>query len=236
MHVLVTRPQPDASHTAARLTAMGHAALVQPLLAITFTLPPGGLPAPAAILVTSQNALRALEQWPEAASWRGVSLFAAGPATARAAEAQGFRNVRRGVGDAGALAEIVRSQLPRGAGPILYPAARDRAGALEGRLTAAGYDVRVIEAYRADAATAFDPPVRAAFEVGWTDGVLLYSRRTALAFHDLAVAEGLTARMAGICFYVISEQVAEVVRPLGGTVQIAERPDEDTLLALIPPA
>jgi uroporphyrinogen-III synthase len=236
MHLLVTRPEPDASRTAARLTAMGHATLVQPLLAITFTPPAEDLPAPAAILITSQNALRAVERWPGVANWRGAPLFAAGPATARAAEAQGFRNVRRGAGDAGALAEVVRSELPRGAGPILYPAARDRAGALAGGLTAAGYDVRVIEAYRADAATAFDPPVRAAFEVGWTDGVLLYSRRTALAFHDLAVAEGLTPRMAGISFYAISDQVAEVVRPLGGTVRIAERPDEDTLLALIPPA
>ncbi|MCR4283071.1 MAG: uroporphyrinogen-III synthase, partial [Bauldia sp.] len=113
MRLLVTRPEPDAGETAAKLRAIGHDVLVQPLLSIVFAEPPADVPTPGAILITSQNGARSLARWPQIAAWRAVPVFAAGPATARAASALGFGDVRFGARDAGSLAEVVLRSLPR---------------------------------------------------------------------------------------------------------------------------
>jgi uroporphyrinogen-III synthase len=229
MRLLVTRPEPDATRTAERLKAMGHDVLVQPLLSVTFSPVPSNVPEPGGLIVTSQNGLRALASWPQTAGWRGLPLFVAGPATGRAAEMLGFTDVRGGASDAGSLAEVVIDARPRG--PLIYAAARDRAGALGGGLAAAGYDVRIVEAYQADPVAALDSRVRDALATGALDGVLLYSRRTAMAFRDLAGATGI--RLAGLTIFAISAQVAEVLPDL--PTRIAAHPDEDALMALIPP-
>ena len=233
MRLLITRPEPDASRTAARLRELGHEVLVQPLLTVSFNDPPANLPNPGAILVTSQNAVRALARWPQVTAWRDVPIFAAGPATGRAALALGFTDVRTGAGDAGSLADVVISTLPKAAGPLIYPAARDRVGTLSARLIARGYDVRTVEAYRADPVERLDREVRDALAAGTVDGVLLYSRRTAEALVDLATAAGIADSLGGPAYYVISENVAAIVGGLGTPVHIAQNPDEDSLLALV---
>lgn len=234
MRLLVTRPEPDAARTAAKLSALGHEVLVQPLLTIAFTSPPDDVPTPGGILVTSQNAVRALERWPQSRDWRDVPVFPAGPATARSLAAAGFRDVRTGARDAGSLADVVLGTFPPNQGPLLYPAARDRAGALAGGLMARGYDVRAIEAYRADPVAALNREVRDALERRAVDGVLLYSARTARVLMGLAEREGISGALEAPVFFVISRHVAEVVGARGAGVRIAERPDEDSLLALIP--
>lgn len=236
MRVLVTRPQPDADRTAVRLAALGHEALVQPLLTIAFNPPPADVERPGAILITSQNAVRALTKWPQMRDWQAVPVFAAGPATARALADAGFKDVRTGARDSGSLADVVIKTYPKNAGPLLYPAARDRAGALAGGLSAQGYDVRAVEAYRADPVTRFDPDVRDALVRGEIGGVLLYSGRTAKTLKAVAAAEGISDSLAQPEYFVISRHVAEIVADLGARMHVTERPDEDSLLALIPAA
>jgi uroporphyrinogen-III synthase len=235
MRLLVTRPEPDAVRTAARLREAGHEVMVQPMLTIVLSPPPMDMPVPAAVLITSQNALRAIINWPTASGWRNVPLFAGGSATAQVAEKLGFRDVRRGAEDVVSLANIVAMQLPPTVGPLVYPAARDRAGALSEALTGLGYEVHVFEAYRAEAASDFDPAVRNALASGSIDGVLLYSRRTAEAFGDLAVAAGLTRQLGEIKSYVLSQQVGDALAGAGVRPIVAPKPDEDSLLGLIPP-
>jgi uroporphyrinogen-III synthase len=235
MRFLVTRPEPDAAETAARLAAMGHDVLVQPLLRVAFADPPSDLPRPAAILITSRNAVRALARWPRIAAWRDVPVFAAGPATRRGASALGFRDVRGGAQDAGSLAEVVLRDLRQESGPLLYPAARDRTGALAGGLTARGYDVRLVEAYRAEPVADLEPAIRDALAEGTLDGVLLFSRRTAETFVAAARTSGFAAaKLARPAYYVISPHVAEALEGVAERVVVAVRPDEDSLLALIP--
>lgn len=236
MRLLVTRPQPDADRTAARLAALGHEALVQPLLTITFNPPPADVERPGAILVTSQNAVRALTKWPQMRDWQAVPVFAAGPATAWALADAGFKDVRTGARDSGSLADIVIETYPKDAGPLLYPAARDRAGALAGGLFAQGCDVRTVEAYSADPVTRFDPDVRDALVRGEIGGVLLYSGRTAKTLKAVAAAEDISDSLAQSEYFVISRHVAEIVAELGARVHVAERPNEGSLLALIPAA
>ena len=234
MRLLITRPEPDASTTAERLRALGHETMVQPLLTIAFATPPTDFPTPSAILITSQNAVRALGAWPQTQGWLRVPVFAAGPATARAIAALGFVDIRGGTRDSASLEDRVLEDLPPGGGPLIYPAARDRAGALAENLTGRGYDVRLVEAYQATPAARFDEEIRAAIASGQLDGVLLYSRRTATTFRDLVEAAGLIDKVASISFYVISQQIAEVLAGIPARFHVANYPDEDSLLRLIP--
>lgn len=234
MRLLVTRPEPDAERTAADLTVAGHEVLTAPLLSVSFLPPPERPAKPAAIILTSQNGVRALARWPGIDGWRQVPVFVAGPATARATTALGFSDVRTGEGDAAHLADTLKADFPREAGTVLYPAARDRMRSLERALTEAGYQLDVVEAYRAEAAVSLPATVQTALAEGALDAVLLYSRRSASIFRGLAGAAGLSETLASPAYFVISTQVVDALGGIGATIYVAERPDEDSLMALIP--
>jgi uroporphyrinogen-III synthase len=233
VRLLVTRPEPDAIETAARLAAMGHEVLLQPMLRVVFNEPPVGLPVPVALIATSRNGVRALADWPSAAGWRGMPLFVTGEGSARTARDLGFTDIRSGGADAAALAGRVLDDLGRGAGPIVYAAARDRTGALAGGLLVAGHDVRTVEAYRAEPVTTLDSGVEAALRAGRIDGILFFSERTATAFVAAAAAGGLVATLAGVVCYALSERVAGPLRGVSSRVRVADRPDFDGIAALL---
>jgi uroporphyrinogen-III synthase len=233
MLLLVTRPLPDAEDTARRLRGLGHAVLVQPFLRIVFAPPPRDLAEPAALIVTSRNALRAVQAWPQAVRWRSRPVFVVGKATAREAAALGFTDVRVGGGDAAVLAETVRDDLAPEAGPLIYPAARQRTGGLSEALEADGYEVVAVETYRAEAVTQLDEPVRRALFEQRLDGVLLYSRRTAEAFRTAVANAGLRESLADLTCYVLSPDVGEALAGTGAEISAPERPEEDLLLVLI---
>ena len=233
MRLLVTRPEPDAGESAARLAAMGHEGSVQPMRRVVFAPPPEDVPEPTALIATSRNGVRALATWPIAGAWRKRPLFVTGEGTARTAAEAGFTDVRSGDADAAALANRIVRDVLKGDGPILYAAARDRTGALAGGLNAAGYDVRTVEAYRAEPVPDLDPGVAAALRAGWIDGILFFSRRTAEAFVAAAKAAGLVPPLASAPCFALSERIAEPLRALSSSVKVAGRPDFDGILALI---
>ena len=233
MRLLVTRPEPDAGETAARLAAIGHDVMLQPMLRVVYSDPPEALPEPAALIATSRNGVRALAAWPVAVAWRGKPLFVTGEGSAQTAAAAGFTDVRSGGADAAALANRIVRDLLKGRGPVIYAAARDRTGALAGGLIAAGHDLRVVEAYRAEPAAALDSGVAAALRTGQIDGVLFFSRRTAEAFGAAVETAGLAPALAAIPCYALSERIGEPLRALSTVVKVAERPDFDGILALI---
>lgn len=237
MRLLVTRPEPEAEETARILRAAGHDVLVDPLLHIHFAEPPAELPAPGAVLLTSRNGVRALLRWPASRGWRDRPVFTVGGATAAAAREAGFSDVASAEGDVGDLTALILGADRPDIGPIVYPAARDRAGDLPAALAARGYDLRVIEAYRAEPTAAFRPPVHDALANGTVDGALFFSRRTAEAFVRRVDAEALADRLAGLRCYALSAAVALPLGALAGvSVAVAPRPDQDSLLTLLPPA
>jgi len=215
---------------------MGHAVMVQPMLRIVFAPPPEDIAEPAALIATSRNGVRALSAWPAAVKWREAPLFVTGEGTARTAADTGFTDVRPGGADAAALADRILRDVAKDAGSLLYAAARDRTGAPAGGLIAAGYDVRTVEAYRAEWVTELDPTVAEAFRAGSIDGILFFSRRTAEAFVAALVAAGLVESLRGVACYALSERVAEPLRAVGGDIRVAAHPDFDGLSALISPA
>jgi uroporphyrinogen-III synthase len=233
MRLLVTRPEPDAAATAARLSAMGHRVMVRPMLEVAFNPPPDGL-RPGSLVLTSRNGVRALLRWPDAAAWRGLPAFAVGAETGALLREAGFGDVRIAGGDAEALIALIETHPAAALGTILHPAPRDRAADLDGRLAARGYRVERVEAYRAESAARLGGELVDALHSGELDGALFFSARTAAAFARLVAEAGLGNRVRSLAVYALSERTAQPLRTIAGKVHVAGRPDLESLLALLP--
>ena len=234
LRLIVTRPEPEATRTAEWLSGAGHLPLLQPMLHIVFAAPPVVEGEPAALVATSRNGVRALAAWPFAARWRGKPLFVTGEGTAAEAALAGFTDIRAGSGDAVSLVAVITGDMPPGSGTFLHAAGRDRTPALAEGLRGAGYNLHVVEAYRAEAVAALDPAVADALRSGRADGVVLFSRRTAAAFVDAVRAAGLELALAGLTGFAISAHAAEPLRPFTRHIRVAPHPDFNGMAAIIP--
>lgn len=218
--VWVTRAEPGAARTADRLTALGFTPLVVPLLTLA-PLPDAldAAPEPDAVValaLTSPNGVEAFA--PLIPRFRNHPVFAVGDATAEAAHAAGFANVRSASGDIHALARLIAAEAPPG--PLLAPGAREPAGDLPALLP--DRPVQRLPVY-----TAFEThtPAPETF-----DAVMLHSPRAARALAadlPLAAASGRVA----IC---ISEAAAAPLRPFDfAEIRIADAPDEPAMLSAL---
>ena len=234
MRLLVTRPEPDATATAAALRAQGHEVIVDPMLRIVpveASIPDAPYQA---VISTSANGVRALAARPGAAALRRLPFLAVGEATAAAARETGFDRVLVGKGNAQALGGLAAETLHPAQGPILYAAARDRAGRLDGALEAGGFAVTTLVLYAAEPALRLSEDAEAALREGRLDGVLFYSRRTAESFADCVRRANLEETLRGLAAFAISEAAAAPLRPFGfGRIAVAERPDGESLAALV---
>lgn len=233
MRVLVIRPEPDATRTANRLDAAGHAALVAPVLATEFLDP--ALPDDAALIVlTSGNAVRALARRPDLGRLTDLATVAVGAATAAAAREVGFTSVVSAEGQAADVAATVAGLGLKPDTKVLYPAATERADALDERLAALGLDVAMVEVYRTLQVEAWPVETVAALVAGAVDVVQVMSRRSGLALQALIKRHGLQAAARGMACHAISaEAVTPDLAASFASVTIAGRPSLDGLLALL---
>jgi uroporphyrinogen-III synthase len=235
MLVLVTRPQPDAARTAARVTGLGHEVVVDPLLSISpitvSQIPQGPF---AALAATSANAARAAAANVKLDFARSIPIFTVGNQTAEAARAAGFKKVISADGDAGALARLVKSRLDAGS-RVLHLAGEDRAQELSTLLTSSGIAVEVLVLYRAELSETFAPATVVALSQNRVDAVLHFSLRTAASFAFLVERHGLrefARRPRHLC---LSRNVAQGLATLGVGFECAIEPTEAELLALLGP-
>lgn len=230
--MLVTRPEPDASETAARLAALEIEPVLAPLLEflpLTVRLPPpGGF---AAMAVTSANALRALDRLGMTAGYRHLPVFSVGDRTAEAARQLGYASVTSAGGDFGALVELL-AHTGIG-GPILYPAPREPTADLARSLAPFGILVITAEVYAMALAPLLDPLILGALDHGEIAAALFYSRRTAA--HFVTLAEGRIGPRArrGLGVLCISEMVAEpLIDAHFVRVGLAEQSSERAMMGL----
>jgi len=230
IRALVTRPQPGAAQTAAALTARGVDALVEPMLTIEF-LPPDTLDLGEvqALLFTSANGARAFAA---ASPERRLPVLAAGDATARAARAAGFGQVRSAAGDAGALARLAARCCDPAAGALLHACGADVAGDLAGSLAGAGFAVRRAALYRARPAGTLSPALLEALRSGRLRLALFFSPRTAAVFARLAERNGVGGACRLVCACALSEAVAQALAGLvWREIRVARRPDREAMMA-----
>jgi uroporphyrinogen-III synthase len=221
VRILVTRPLPDGEAIARRLAAMGHQALLAPLLTVKFLEgPPLNLASVQAVLVTSANGVRALAR---RTSERGIAMYAVGPQTAEAAHQEGFLHVRNADGDALALAEAVSNSANPGAGTLLHAAGEDSGHALCEALAASGFTTSREILYRIEKASQLPAEAARALRKGEVDAAL---------FAECAARDDLsTERLAAIC---ISANTADSLKGMAfSEVRIAAAPNQDALLACL---
>jgi uroporphyrinogen-III synthase len=233
VRLLLTRPEPDAQRTAAALRALGHDAIIAPLVRIAAASDsPLGSGPWAAILITSANAAHVVATHSAVTQLHPLPVFAVGQRSAQAMAAAGFADVTCADGDARDLAHLVATRMKPGT-PLLYLAGEDRSGDLAGDLSARGFAVQTAIIYRAVAAASL-PGVAADALTSGLDGVLHFSRRSAQAYVDAARATDMLAAALRPVHYCLSAQVAEPLAAAGAAdIRIAPRPAEAALIALI---
>jgi uroporphyrinogen-III synthase len=238
VRVLITRPRAAATVLATRLAALGHEALLEPLL--TITAEPDAqvrlataLQGAQAVLFTSTNGVAGFAAVSER---RDLRAFAVGDGTAAAARHAGFAEAESADADVEALATLVAAKLDPSAGALVHAAGRALAGDLAGRLARAGFTVRQVPLYHALPADALSGPTVDAFGAGEIDAALFFSPRTAATFVRLARAaqiERSCARSAGIA---LSPAVAIELEGLPWRrIVVAEAPTEAAMLKALDP-
>lgn len=243
MRLLVTRPEADAGKLMAALAESGHEAVLAPLMEIDFhdsaELPAGDWQA---ILITSANGARALAARSEAMAMKAVPLFTVGHASAEAARAAGFADVRSADGDVEALADLVCAELVPDGGPLLHIAGSVTAGDLQAMLGVKGFEVARAVLYEARPVRFLPDVAHAALEARDVDGVLLYSPRTARLFMSRVHEAGLDGTLAGLEAFCLSGAVAAALASAAGSksgpdlfrrVHVAEKPEQAALIELV---
>jgi uroporphyrinogen-III synthase len=229
MRVLVTRPLHDAQRTAERLAALGHEAVIDPVLVIEPVAfdPPSGADA---VTVTSANVFHAAPR-PLLAPFLARPLFAVGPHSAAAAAAYGFRDTLAAGGDAHSLARLLIDRLSFGA-RVLYLAGTERAHDLAALVRGAGIEIEMRAVYRAVPAERLQQTTLALLKAGGIDAVLHYSARSAGTFLRLVDEAGLREAAGRARHICISNAVAEPLGRAGLATEAPLRPSEDALFAL----
>jgi uroporphyrinogen-III synthase len=234
MLVLLTRAMEEAMRTAAKLTAMGHHAILSPVLemAPTGASWPNGVVD--GVLATSAQAFELFSDspdWPAPEARRLLPLFVVGARTKEAARERGFEGPAMIASDAKTLAISLSASLAPSS-RLIYLAGRDRKPDLETELAAAAQLVEAIEVYAAQAAETIDEEAAVLIEAGQIGAVLHFSRRSAEILLGLANEAGLD--VAGLTHIAISPDAAQPLREAGANaVHIAQHPNEAAMLALV---
>ena len=206
--LLVLRPEPGATATAARARAMG----LTPIVSSLFRIVPLDWEMPDracdGILLTSANAARTLDDRVD----RTAPVYAVGAATAETAREAGFTTVTTGRGD---VAQVMKRAAADGVQSLLHLTGADRTG-----FDPEGIRVEVRAIY---AAEPIEPGP--AFAEALQEGAvaLLHSARAARRFRELA---GTGHRIAAI-----SAAVRAAAGPGWERADAADRPTDEALLA-----
>ncbi|CAN5205001.1 uroporphyrinogen-III synthase [soil metagenome] len=207
--VLILRPEPGASATAARALAMGLTVVVRPLFetrAMAWTAPPAaGFDA---LLLTSANAVRL--GGADLSAYRHLPVFAVGEASAEAARQAGFATVIAGQSDAAATIAAAEAA---GCRKMLHLAGRDRID-----LGDTPFRVETIVVYASDLVVAPQTPENTV--------ALLHSVRAARRFAEVTEHKSRTA------IVTISRKVADAAGPGWQSVTTADEPQDAAMLAL----
>ncbi len=214
--VWITRAQPGADRTAQRLSSLGFAPVIAPLLAIRSLDVAPDLTGIEALAFTSRNGV---QTFAAVSADRSRPVLAVGDATAASAREAGFIDVRSANGDIHALATLIRAE-SRGRS-ILHPGAVEPAGDLSA-LVGEAARVTALAIYEA-LETDVDAPQ------AW-DTVLIHSPRAARTLAATVAADTARDRLA----VAISQAAAGPLNALPfAEIRIAEAPTETSLLAAL---
>jgi uroporphyrinogen-III synthase len=218
--VWVTRAQPGADATAQRLRALGFEPVVAPVLAARPIK--GAVIDLAGVDALAFTSAAGVAAFAELSGVRNLRVFAIGDATAEAARAIGFGDVRSAGADAAALADLIAAATPR---PrlVLNPTAAEPAAGLAALLNARGVQARSTPVYETRGTDLAAAPAD-------LDGVLIHSAKAAAAAARLLARTDVSA----VAAYAISSAAAAPLAALAfRRLAAAAAPTEAALLSLL---
>lgn len=232
MRIVLTRQQDGSERSAAVLRAHGHDVLIAPLLRIE-PVAADLRPHWGAVIITSANAAAAVAAHPARTELIKLPVFAVGKRSGEAARHSGFARVIPAGGDMHDLVQLIAEHHADAKAPLLYLAGEDRAGDLIGDLAVHGIAAELVVIYRAVMAP-FSPELVAALKDGAVDAVLHFSKRSAEFYLSGAKKAGIESQSLKPRHFCLSAQVAApLIRAGAGNLDVALRPDESSLIALI---
>lgn len=230
MSILITRPEPEARATQARLAQLGFDCVVAPVIEISATRQLAPLGSYHAALATSANALRLMEPRLRR-QLLNTPIYCVGEKTAEAARGQGFHDVRVAEGDGKSLAALVKTEFPHG-GHLLYLTGTPRKPLIEDELRQAGLDLLAVDLYRAEPISDWPNPIKRAAQS--VTVALHYSRASAEAFLALIARDPYLVKLRNVRHLCLSEDVAIPLRNDGvKNIMVATKPNEASLFELI---
>jgi uroporphyrinogen-III synthase len=226
--VLITRPEPGADETAARLTTLGFVPIVAPVLSITAN----HISAPdhvAATLLTSRNAIIGCPVF-----LRDRPVFTVGNATAARAAEAGFSHVLSADGDAVRLATFVAASLSPAEGSLFLPTGQGQGVELAASLRKYGFHVIRRVAYRATRIPALPEAAASHLQSGKLAAAMFFSGETSRHFVRLVLAAGLAETTRDVEAVSISERATVPLRRLPWRrISVAAKPNQDAMLVLL---
>jgi uroporphyrinogen-III synthase len=226
--VLITRPEPGATETAARLITLGLSPIVAPVLSIIAR----EVRAPyrvAATVLTSQNAVAACPSF-----LHDSPVFAVGTATAKRATASGFKHVFNAHGDADTLASLVADTLSPANGSLFLPTGQGQGVDLAASLRQRGYHVVRRVAYQAVGVPMLPEPATTCLRQNQLAAAMFFSGETARHFAHLLRAAELADTVRDVEAVSISERAAMALRSLPWRrISVAAKPNQDAMLVLL---
>ncbi|HXF55308.1 MAG TPA: uroporphyrinogen-III synthase [Hyphomicrobiaceae bacterium] len=237
MRLLVTRPEPDAGELKARLEALGHDVLIEPLISIRFEgAEDVDLTGAQALIATSRNGVRALATSRAMHDARSLPLYAVGPGTAAAAKELGFDQVITGPRAARDLVTLIALHAEVNGGPLVYLAGDTVAADIAGELRRLGFSVHEPVVYTTRHADRLTSAAIGELKRGKIGGVLLFSPQTAHIYARLVIFHHLLKEARTIMHYCLSNAVLGELKPLGPVRNaVASRPNLQEMLALLAP-
>lgn len=244
MHLLITRPEPDASAMREMLLGLGITVDLAPLLEIMVDVPDAALLAQAsALVVTSRNGLRALEASPLLPGLIDRPLMVVGRSTGLVARGLGFRDVTVGPATAKDLVPLILSAwrekiVPASGGSplgaVLHLSGDKISFDLEPPLRAAGIALHRDTVYRSQVVKCLPPAVCDTLRRGEYDGVVLMSPLTADTYVDLVGKYELAEGARKPTYLCLSRGIADRLEQLKAEkVKVAAKPNIEEMVALI---
>ena len=224
--VIVTRTQPGAAETGARVEALGATPLIAPALEIRFfPLQEDWAPQPdESLIFTSANGVHAYE----AAGWSNDHrVVAVGPATTNAAKVAGFSDILNADGNSDDVVELISSSFRASDTRWVHYSNDAAAGQIVERLSVYGFNIRFV-------------PLYGTIAVPWeaVQPVLSESRAGILLIHSTKAAEAVQGWIgngrigpSGFHLVAVSERASAPLAGLGWrSVVNAVRPNENKLM------
>lgn len=212
MRVVITRAEQEAAAMGAAIKNIDCTPIAASMMEIHLAEEPIDLTGYQGVLITSKNAIRALDKVSEE---KEFPIFCVGPQSRKAAEELGYTNVKNSFGGYKNLPIFLARETDKAAGPFLFLHGGNIAGSPVQDLGKAGFKIVSRRVYSAGAITTLSDEVKAEFEkTSPPEFVTFMSIRTYKLFRDVMESHGLLPKLKDCIAVCISPAVADFAREI----------------------